>query len=59
MFFTARLSHEPEAAEAWRPYLTGELECLEVDCEHGDMMSTRHAAVIGDMLARRLREPGP
>ncbi|MGW4607228.1 non-ribosomal peptide synthetase [Streptomyces sp. NPDC004532] len=59
VFFTARLSHEPEAAEAWRPYLSGELECLEVDCEHGDMMSTRHAAVIGDMLARRLREPGP
>jgi nonribosomal peptide synthetase DhbF len=43
-------------AEAWRPYISGEIEVHAVACRHWDMLAYREpSARIGQVLAARLR----
>ena len=39
---------------AWLPYLSGDLEQMEVACRHQDMLDVRSLAMIGPLVARSL-----
>ena len=39
---------------SWLPYLSGKLDCVELDCNHFGMSDPGPMACIGQELARRL-----
>ncbi|HVK24130.1 MAG TPA: amino acid adenylation domain-containing protein [Actinokineospora sp.] len=57
LFFSAtadRAPGLPAPADAWRPYVDGTVEEIQVDCTHGAMTQPRPLAEIGQAVAARL-----
>ncbi|WP_373975485.1 amino acid adenylation domain-containing protein [Chitinibacter sp. SCUT-21] len=55
LLFRAALDSEAApAAASWLPYLTGKLECLNLDCNHFGLSDPAPMRVIGQTLAARL-----
>ncbi|WP_370642989.1 amino acid adenylation domain-containing protein [Mycetohabitans sp. B4] len=42
--------------DVWKPYILGNIEVYDVHCSHGAMLRQEPAAVIGEILARKLSE---
>lgn len=45
-------------AEAWAPYVTGDVRAESVPCRHEDMTQPDMLALVGELTARRLEECG-
>ena len=48
----------PSAAEAWGPYVDGEVEDVRLDCTHHRMLAAESARAVAELLSRRLRGRG-
>ncbi|MDQ3274798.1 MAG: amino acid adenylation domain-containing protein [Actinomycetota bacterium] len=58
LFFVAKQQGgEWGVPEAWRPYVTGDIDVREVDSRHATMLDPTPAAEIGRVLAGRISEP--
>lgn len=57
LFFQAAADPDSGDPQAWRRFVTGELEVHRVDCVHGAMMHRRPAERIGAAIAAVLRRP--
>ncbi|MEV0611564.1 amino acid adenylation domain-containing protein [Polymorphospora rubra] len=56
VFFDALRTPWPlTPAQAWRPYASRPVEVHGIDCEHDDMIRTDPLAVVGRVIAGRLR----
>ncbi|MCP2163946.1 type I polyketide synthase [Goodfellowiella coeruleoviolacea] len=57
LFFTATRSHPADepTAEAWRPYVAGQIDNHDVDCDHYSLTLPEPMAVIGAVLDAALR----
>jgi amino acid adenylation domain-containing protein len=49
-----RRLHEEDAPPDWSPYVTGALEVEDLDCEHGDLVSSALSATVAAFVARQL-----
>jgi hypothetical protein len=58
MLFRATEPLEPSgpilSAQAWEPYVLGEIEVHDIHCRHADMDRPQPMAEIGFILARKL-----
>ncbi|WP_069884354.1 non-ribosomal peptide synthetase [Streptomyces luteocolor] len=58
LFVTAGLDRGDglsSAAEAWGPYVDGEIEDVRLDCTHHQLLATGPAAAVAELVSRRLR----
>ncbi|KAF9351590.1 hypothetical protein BGX34_000466 [Mortierella sp. NVP85] len=49
-------SMQPHSPDEWRPYVKGEIDVFDLDCEHYFMDQPAPLAEIGCVLAQRLHE---
>ncbi|MCZ9344538.1 hypothetical protein NGM37_43010, partial [Streptomyces sp. TRM76130] len=58
LFFTAAAPRAEDwlTREAWRPYVTGEIVNLDLDCTHPQLMRDRYLDDIAAVLTARLKE---
>jgi hypothetical protein len=50
---------ESSTPEAWRPYITGNIDIIDVDCSHEDMLLPGPSDIIGRWLADHVHLTGP
>ena len=58
LLFVATSDHDERAlAEAWRPYVSGSIRVVAIDCGHLDMLQGAAVAEISRVLAEELGTP--
>jgi thioesterase domain-containing protein len=58
-FFAARKTGEYRRPEAWKPFVTGNIEVHTIDCRHGEMTEPVPLKEIGRILEQHLRALAP
>jgi thioesterase domain-containing protein len=49
-------TEQPVSPDVWKPYVMGEIDVFDIDCEHNYMDQPVPLAEIGSILAQRLNE---
>jgi thioesterase domain-containing protein len=56
LLVVAAANESDQLIDSWRPYVTGRIEVVTVDCSHDSMLDALPAQEIGNLLANRLNE---
>ncbi|KAK3805289.1 MAG: hypothetical protein J3Q66DRAFT_445954 [Benniella sp.] len=54
--YIEKFKHTPISPDEWRPYVMGEIDVFDINCEHVEMDLAAPLAEIGGVLAERLNE---